>query len=48
LAVAATATPLLTSAGAEGASQAGADPLNGNGFYRFKLAYPVVTHTPNM
>jgi glyoxylase-like metal-dependent hydrolase (beta-lactamase superfamily II) len=39
LAVAATATPLLTpaSAPAEGASQAGADPLNGNGFYRFKI-----------
>jgi glyoxylase-like metal-dependent hydrolase (beta-lactamase superfamily II) len=39
LAVAATATPLLTpaSARADGASQAGADPLNGNGFYRFKI-----------
>ena len=39
LAAAATATPLLTSAPAqaEGASQAGAAPLNGNGFYRFKI-----------
>jgi glyoxylase-like metal-dependent hydrolase (beta-lactamase superfamily II) len=39
LAVAATATPLLTpvSARGEGASQAGAEPLNGNGFYRFKI-----------
>src|SRR6202030_2474619 len=38
LAVAATAAPLLTPAsGAEGASQAGAEPLNGNGFYRFKI-----------
>jgi len=39
LAIAATATPMLTpaSARAEGASQAGADPLNGDGFYRFKI-----------
>jgi len=39
LAVAATATPLLTraSARAEDARQAGAEPLNGNGFYRFKI-----------
>jgi glyoxylase-like metal-dependent hydrolase (beta-lactamase superfamily II) len=39
LAVAATATRLLTtaSAQAEGAHQAGAEPLNGNGFYRFKI-----------
>src|ERR1700692_3431274 len=39
LAVAATATPFLSpaSAQAEGASQAGAEPLNGNGFYRFKI-----------
>src|SRR6202521_2899762 len=39
LAVAATATPLLTpaSAQAEDARQAGAEPLNGNGFYRFKI-----------
>src|SRR5580704_1635750 len=38
-AVAATATPLLTpaSAQAENARQAGAEPLNGNGFYRFKI-----------
>jgi len=38
-AVAATATPLLTpaSAQAEDARQAGAEPLNGNGFYRFKI-----------
>jgi glyoxylase-like metal-dependent hydrolase (beta-lactamase superfamily II) len=39
LAVAAMATPLLTpaSAQAEGARQAGAEPLNGDGFYRFKI-----------
>ena len=39
LAFAATATPVLTpaSARAEGASQAGAEPLNGDGFYRFKI-----------
>jgi glyoxylase-like metal-dependent hydrolase (beta-lactamase superfamily II) len=39
LAVAATATPVLApaSARAEGASQAGAEPLNGDGFYRFKI-----------
>src|SRR6202790_2347482 len=39
LAVAATATPFLTpvSAQAEDARQAGAEPLNGNGFYRFKI-----------
>src|SRR6202045_4022415 len=39
LAVAATATPLLTptSAQAEDARQAGTEPLNGNGFYRFKI-----------
>jgi glyoxylase-like metal-dependent hydrolase (beta-lactamase superfamily II) len=39
LAVAATATPLLTraSAWAEDARQAGAESLNGNGFYRFKI-----------
>jgi glyoxylase-like metal-dependent hydrolase (beta-lactamase superfamily II) len=39
LAVAATATPLLAlaSARAEDARQAGAEPLNGNGFYRFKI-----------
>src|SRR5260370_7333888 len=38
-AVAATATPLLTPASAqsENARQAGAEPLNGNGFYRFKI-----------
>jgi glyoxylase-like metal-dependent hydrolase (beta-lactamase superfamily II) len=38
-AVAATPTPLLTSASAqaEDARQAGAEPLNGNGFYRFKI-----------
>src|ERR1700676_1233623 len=38
-AVAATATPLLTpaSAQAENARQAGAEPQNGNGFYRFKI-----------
>src|ERR1700720_5044948 len=39
LAIAATTMPMLTpaSARAEGASQAGAEPLNGNGFYRFKI-----------
>jgi glyoxylase-like metal-dependent hydrolase (beta-lactamase superfamily II) len=39
LAVAATATPLLNPASAqsEDAHQAGAEPLNGNGFYRFKI-----------
>ena len=39
LAVAATATPFLTpaSAQAEDARQAGAEPLNGNGFYRFRI-----------
>src|ERR1700736_3128925 len=38
LAVAATATPLLTPASpAEDARQAGAEPQNGNGFYRFKI-----------
>jgi glyoxylase-like metal-dependent hydrolase (beta-lactamase superfamily II) len=39
LAVAATATRLLTPASvqAERARQAGAEPLNGNGFYRFKI-----------
>jgi hypothetical protein len=39
LAVAATATPFLTpgSAQAEDARQAGAEALNGNGFYRFKI-----------
>jgi hypothetical protein len=39
LADAATATTLLTpaSAPAEAASQAGAEPLNGDGFYRFKI-----------
>src|SRR5258708_28294733 len=39
LAIAATATPMLTpaSARAEGASQAGAEPINGDGFYRFKI-----------
>src|SRR5271155_5834009 len=39
LAVAATARPLFThaSAWAEDARQAGAEPLNGNGFYRFKI-----------
>ncbi len=39
LAVAATATSLLTptSAQAEDARQAGTEPLNGNGFYRFKI-----------
>src|SRR5229473_1105496 len=39
LAVAAMGTPLLTRASAqpEGVRQAGADPLNGDGFYRFKI-----------
>src|SRR3984893_15235880 len=38
LAVAATAAPLLTPAShAEDARQAGAEPQNGNGFYRFKI-----------
>jgi hypothetical protein len=39
LAVAATATPLLNPASAqsEDARQGGAEPLNGNGFYRFKI-----------
>src|SRR6476660_10455704 len=39
LAVAATATPLLapSAARAEDARQAGAEPLNGDGFYRFKI-----------
>jgi glyoxylase-like metal-dependent hydrolase (beta-lactamase superfamily II) len=39
LTIAAAATPMLTpaSARAEGASQAGAEPLNGDGFYRFKI-----------
>src|SRR6202045_2522498 len=39
LAVAATARPVLppAPAGAEAASQAGAEPLNGDGFYRFKI-----------
>src|SRR5258707_7027109 len=39
LAIAATATPMLTpaSARAKGASQAGADPLNGDGFYRVRI-----------
>jgi glyoxylase-like metal-dependent hydrolase (beta-lactamase superfamily II) len=39
LAVVATATPLLNPASAqsEDARQAGAEPLNGNGFYRFKI-----------
>src|SRR6267142_1905620 len=39
LAVAATATRVLTptSAQAEAAHQAGAEPLNGNGFYRFTI-----------
>src|SRR5712691_6077202 len=39
LAIAATARPLLTpaSAQAEDARQAGPEPLNGNGFYRFKI-----------
>src|ERR1700736_6218996 len=39
LAIAATATPVFipASAQAEGVRQAGADPLNGDGFYRFKI-----------
>src|ERR1700674_3677821 len=39
LALAATATPLLNPASAQSevARQAGAEPLNGNGFYRFKI-----------
>ena len=39
MAVAASATPFLTPAGAqaEDARQAGAEPQNGNGFYRFKI-----------
>src|ERR1700736_1241637 len=39
LAIAAMGTPLLTPASAqsEGARQAAAEPLNGNGFYRFKI-----------
>ena len=39
LAIAATATPMLIPAStwAEGASQAGAESLNGDGFYRFKI-----------
>jgi hypothetical protein len=39
LAIAATASPLLTpaSAQAEDARQADAEPANGNGFYRFKI-----------
>src|SRR5258707_9057636 len=39
LAMAATERPLLTpaSAQAEDARQAGAEPLNGNGFYRFRI-----------
>ncbi len=39
LAVAAAATPLFTpaSAQAQEARQAGAEPLNGDGFYRFKI-----------
>jgi glyoxylase-like metal-dependent hydrolase (beta-lactamase superfamily II) len=39
LAIAATAAPLLApaSARAEDAPQAGAEPLNGNGFFRFKI-----------
>jgi hypothetical protein len=39
LAVAAMGTSLLTpaTAQAEGASQAGAESLNGDGFYRFKI-----------
>ena len=38
LAVAATATPLLTLAAVRAdARQADAEPLNGNGFYRFKI-----------
>src|ERR1700682_6635043 len=39
LAISAAATPMLTpaSARAESASQAGAEPLNGGAFYRFKI-----------
>jgi glyoxylase-like metal-dependent hydrolase (beta-lactamase superfamily II) len=39
LTIAAAATPMLTpaSARAEGASQAGVEPVNGDGFYRFKI-----------
>src|ERR1700722_20822802 len=39
MAVAASATPFLTpaSAQAEDTRQAGAEPQNGNGFYRFKI-----------
>src|SRR5258708_9297933 len=39
LAIAATATPVLTpaSARAEGAGQAGAEAISGDGFYRFKI-----------
>ncbi len=37
LAVAATATPLLTPAAWADARQADAEPLNGDGFYRFKI-----------
>jgi glyoxylase-like metal-dependent hydrolase (beta-lactamase superfamily II) len=37
LAVATTATPLLTSVRAEDTRRAGAERLNGNGFYRFKI-----------
>ena len=37
LAVAATATPLLTPAARADAGQADAKPLNGGGFYRFKI-----------
>ena len=39
LAVVATATPLLNTASAQSqhAREAGAEPLNGNGFYRFKI-----------
>jgi glyoxylase-like metal-dependent hydrolase (beta-lactamase superfamily II) len=37
LAVAATATPLLTSASAQAEDARGAEPLNGDGFYRFKI-----------
>src|SRR6202790_1802271 len=37
LVVAATATPLLAPASAQDARQAGPEPQNGNGFYRFKI-----------
>jgi len=37
LAVAATATPLLTPASAQAEDARGAEPLNGDGFYRFKI-----------